>query len=74
MPYGLYYKHITIVNDDSRVNRMTLQDVATPRIVILTTLETHTIVILITLQNTYSTRITYDRKNIFKVQATGVNE
>ncbi len=61
MPHGLYYKHITIVNDDSRVNRMTLQDVATPRIVIQTTLEAHRIVILITLQNTYSTGITYAR-------------
>jgi len=60
-PSGLYYKHITIVNDDSRVVRMTLQVVATPRIVILTTLEAHTIVILMTVWNTYSTGITYAR-------------
>ncbi len=31
---GLYYKRIRIVNDDSRVNRMILQVVASPTIVI----------------------------------------
>jgi hypothetical protein len=40
-PSGLYYKHITIVNDDSI---MTLQVVASPTIVILTTLEVSFIV------------------------------
>jgi hypothetical protein len=35
---GMYYKHITIVNDDSRVIRIMLQVVASPKIVILMTL------------------------------------
>jgi hypothetical protein len=34
-----YYKDITIVNDNSRVTRMTPKAVASPTIVILTTLE-----------------------------------
>ncbi len=50
MNCGLYYKHITIVNDDSRVVRMILQAVASP-----------TIVIMMTLENIYSTGITDDR-------------
>jgi hypothetical protein len=36
---GLYYKHITITNDGSRVIRMTLQVVASPMIFILTSLD-----------------------------------
>ncbi len=47
---GIYYKHITIVNDDSGVLRMTLQAVASRTIVILMTLEAPTIVILMTLE------------------------
>ncbi len=58
---GLYYKHITIVNDDFRVVRMTLQVVASPMIVILTTLE----VSFTLLENIYSTAITHDDRNIF---------
>jgi hypothetical protein len=53
---GLYYKHITIVNDDSRVIWMMLQVVATTTIVILTTLE----VSFMLLENIYSTSVTYD--------------
>ncbi len=36
---GLYYKHITILDDNSRVIKMTLQIVASPIIIILMTLE-----------------------------------
>jgi hypothetical protein len=54
---GLYYKHTTIVNDDSRVIRMTLQVVASPTIVILMTLEAPMVIILMTLE---STGITYN--------------
>ncbi len=36
---GLYYEHITIVNDNFIVVRMLLQVVASPTIVILMTLE-----------------------------------
>ncbi len=43
-------KNITIANDDSKVIRMTLQVVASPMIIILTTLEAPTIVILTTLE------------------------
>jgi hypothetical protein len=50
---GLYYKDIIIANDDSRVIRMMLQVVASPMIVILTTLEVSFMLI-------YSTGITYD--------------
>ncbi len=50
---GLYYKHITIVNDDSM---MTLQVVASPTIIILTTLE----VSFMLLANIYGRGITYD--------------
>ncbi len=42
---------MTIVNDNSRVIRMTLQVVASPMIIILMTLEAPTIVILTTLEN-----------------------
>jgi hypothetical protein len=59
---GLYYKHIVIVNDDSRVIRMTLQVVASPMIIIL-----------MILGNIYSSGVTYNRQNIFIVQATGPN-
>jgi hypothetical protein len=60
---GLYYKHM-IVNDDSRVVRMTLQVVASPTIVILATLKATSIVIQINLEkaflleNIFSTGIT----------------
>jgi hypothetical protein len=62
---GLYYKHM-IVNDYSRVVRMTFQVVASPTVVILATLEALTIVILMTLEvsflleNINSTGITYN--------------
>ncbi len=56
----LYYKHITIINDDSI---MTLQVVASPTIIILTTLEAS----FMPLANIYSRGIT---RNIFIVQAT----
>jgi hypothetical protein len=60
---GLYYKHITIVNDDSI---MMLQVVASPTIIILTTLE----VSFMLLSNIYSRGITHDNRNIFLVQVT----
>jgi hypothetical protein len=50
---GLYYKHITIVNDDSI---MMLQVVASPMIVILMTLE----VSFMLLVNIYNRGITHD--------------
>jgi hypothetical protein len=50
---GLYYKHITIVNDDSI---MMLQVVASPTIVILTTLE----VSFMLLANIYGRGVTHD--------------
>ncbi len=45
-----------------------LQVVASPTIVNLTTLE----VLFMLLANIYSTGITHDDRNIFKVQATGL--
>jgi hypothetical protein len=60
---GLYYKHITIVNDDSI---MMLQVVASPMIVILMTLE----VSFMLLSNIYSRGITHDDRNIFIAQDT----
>jgi len=48
---ALYYKHIRIVNDNSRVVRMMLQVVASPTIVVLSTLE----VSFTILENIYST-------------------
>jgi hypothetical protein len=53
---GLYYKHFTIVNDDSRVVTMMLQVVASPTIVILMTPELS----LVLLENIYSTDVTCD--------------
>jgi hypothetical protein len=53
---GLYYKDIIIANDDSRVIRKTLQVVASPMIVILTTLE----VSFMLLDNIYTKGIPYD--------------
>ncbi len=38
-PTSLYYKNITVINDTSRLNRMTLQVVVSPMIVILKTPE-----------------------------------
>jgi hypothetical protein len=62
-PYGLCYKHITIVNDDSRTvilttldSRMMLQVVASPMIIILITLE----VSFRLLENIYSTGVNHD--------------
>jgi len=60
-----------VVNDDSRVVRMTLQVAASPTIVIRTTLEAPIIFILMTLEvsfmlleNIYSTGVTYNCQNI----------
>jgi hypothetical protein len=47
---------------------MMLQFVASPRMVTLMTLEVPVIIILATLENIYSTGITYDRQNILIVQ------
>jgi hypothetical protein len=58
-----YYKHITIVNDDSRVVRMTLQIVALPIIIILTALE----VSFMLLENIDSTGVTHDDQNMMIV-------
>ncbi len=55
-PCDLNYKHITIVNDNSRVIRIELQVLASTTIVILTTLE----VSFTLLENIYSTDITHD--------------
>ncbi len=52
-PGGLYYKHVTIINDNSI---MMLQVVASPTIVILMTLE----VSFMLLANIYSTGDTID--------------
>jgi hypothetical protein len=54
---GLYYKHITIVNDDSV---MMLQVVVSPMIVILTTLE----VLFMLLANIYSRGVTHDDHHV----------
>jgi hypothetical protein len=45
---GLYYKLITIVNDDYKVIRMMHKVVGSPMIIILTTPEGPTIIILMT--------------------------
>ena len=60
---GVYYKHITIVNDDSRVIILTLQVVASPTIVILKTLE----VSFMLLENIYSTGTTHDDRHMTNV-------
>ncbi len=54
---GLYYKHITTINDDSRVVRMMLQVVESHTITILTALG----VSFMLLENIYCTIITYNR-------------
>jgi len=54
---GLYYKHITIVNDNST---MMLQVVASPMIIILTNLE----VSFMLLANIYSRGVTHDDRYI----------
>ncbi len=59
---GLYYKQITIVNDDSR---MTLQVVALPSIVILTPIK----VSFTLIENIYSKAVNHDDR-ILMVQAT----
>jgi hypothetical protein len=55
-----YYKHFTIVNDNSRVVKMMLQIVASPMIIILMTLQ----VSFMLLVNIYSTGITHDNRHI----------
>ncbi len=60
---GLYYKHITILIDDSRVARMMPKVVASPMIVILTTLEES----FMLLENIYSIGITYDDHHTMSV-------
>jgi hypothetical protein len=60
---GMYYKHITIVNDDSRVvGKLMLQIVASLMIVILITLEVSFMFLesSIMLLNIFSTVITHD--------------
>jgi hypothetical protein len=52
---GLYYTHTMIINDNSRVIRMTLQVVASPTIVILMTLR----VSFMLLDSIHSTGVTY---------------
>jgi hypothetical protein len=73
---GLYCKHITIINDDSRVVRIMLQFVASATNVMLTTLGPLAIATLMPLENIYSTGITYDchlnHQKCFTVQATGL--
>ncbi len=54
---GLYYKHITIVNDNSI---MMLQVVASPTIIVLMTLE----VSFMLLANIYSRGITHDDHHV----------
>jgi hypothetical protein len=66
----MYLKHITIVNDNSRVVRMMLQVVASLMIVILMTLEAS----FMLLENNHSRAslaiVSYDPQNIFIAQAT----
>jgi hypothetical protein len=72
---GLYYKHNTIINYDSRVVRMMLQVVASATNVMLTTLGALAIVTQIPPENIDGTGITYDCHNhqkCFTVQATGL--
>ncbi len=57
---GLYYKHITIVNDNSIVM---LQVVASPMIIILTTLE----VSFMLLVNIYSRGVIHDDRHVIIV-------
>jgi hypothetical protein len=54
---GLYYKHITIVNDNSI---MALQVIASPMIIILMTLE----VSFMLLANIYSRGVTHDNCHV----------
>jgi predicted transporter len=67
---GMYYNHITIVNDDSRVIRMTLQVVASPTIVSLTTLEV-SFMLLENILQTSLMAVAHECQSIFKVHATG---
>jgi hypothetical protein len=65
---GRYYKHITIVSDDSRVVSIMLHVMSSPTIVILTSLE-----VSLTLQvNINSTGVNHDDSDVFIVQGTGV--
>ncbi len=57
---GLYYKHITVVNDSSI---MMLQAVASPTTIILTTLE----VSFMLLANIYRKGITHDDRHVMIV-------
>ncbi len=57
---GLYYKHITIVNANTRVVKMVLQVVASPMIVILVTLEASFTLI----ENIYSAGVTHDNQHM----------
>jgi hypothetical protein len=57
---GFYHKNIMVVNDTSRVIKMIHQVVASPMIVILTTLE----VLFMLLENIYSTGITNDNRHM----------
>jgi hypothetical protein len=78
---GLYYKHIMMVNNNSRVIRMTLQVVVSPMIIIPMSLEAPMIVLLTTLEvscmvleNIKSqaslTIVTYDCHNILQYRQT----
>jgi hypothetical protein len=71
---GLYYKHITIINDDSRVVIIIPQLGASVTIVILMTPKVSFMLLessIMLLENIYSTGITNDDCHIFIVQATG---
>ncbi len=59
---GLYYKNITIVNDTSRVVRMTPQLGASLMIVILTIMLLQLSIML--LDNVYSTGVTHDNRHM----------
>jgi hypothetical protein len=74
---GLFYTHITIVNDDFRVIilmtrliRMMFQVVASPMVAILTTLPPLEVSYML-LENIYSIGATHDNPNIFIVQEKG---
>jgi hypothetical protein len=67
---GLFYTHITIVNDDFRVIRMMFQVVASPMVTILTTLPPLEVSYML-LENIYNIGATHDNLNIFKVQEKG---
>ncbi len=70
---GLYYKNTTIINDTSRVVRMTPQHGASLTIVILVTIEVSFMLLelaITLLNNIYYKGVIHDDHHIFIVQVT----